>query len=249
MTDAHLWADTYDRKLIDIFSVESEIAKTIADTLQVKLTGSEKQMMAAQPTTTQQPTSFITKEGRFGESGRATIFRKQSSSTSRRSRAIQTTRWLTLALRAPIFWRPFTLARTGARLIRRRKRRRSKLFNSIPTSLKRTSRLAKCSSLAKSIWPEPSANTTRDRAQAERRRRTSLVRERRAVSGRTIRRGHVEGRRSVELDPLSVIMNVDLGVTYLYAHRYEECARQLRKTLELDPTSFYTRDNLAFFFK
>src|SRR5205814_107525 len=51
VTDAHLWADTFDRKLIDIFSVESEIAKTIADTLQAKLTGSEKQMMAAQPTT------------------------------------------------------------------------------------------------------------------------------------------------------------------------------------------------------
>jgi TolB-like protein len=50
LTDAHLWADTYDRKLIDIFSVESEIAKTIADTLQAKLTSSEKQMMAAQPT-------------------------------------------------------------------------------------------------------------------------------------------------------------------------------------------------------
>src|SRR5438045_284179 len=50
MKDAHLWAETYDRKLIDIFSVESEIAKTIADTLQAKLTGSEKQMMAAQPT-------------------------------------------------------------------------------------------------------------------------------------------------------------------------------------------------------
>src|SRR5256714_3288957 len=51
MNDAHLWADTYDRKLNDIFAVESEIAKTIADTLQVKLTGSEKQMIAAQPTT------------------------------------------------------------------------------------------------------------------------------------------------------------------------------------------------------
>src|SRR5439155_1150003 len=50
LTDAHLWADTYDRKLNDIFAVESEIAKTIADTLQVKLTGSEKQMIAAQPT-------------------------------------------------------------------------------------------------------------------------------------------------------------------------------------------------------
>src|SRR5438034_10318871 len=34
LTDAHLWADTYDRKLTDIFAVESEIAKTIADTLQ-----------------------------------------------------------------------------------------------------------------------------------------------------------------------------------------------------------------------
>src|SRR5207247_6946713 len=33
ITDAHLWADTYDRKLIDIFAVESDIAKTIADTL------------------------------------------------------------------------------------------------------------------------------------------------------------------------------------------------------------------------
>jgi TolB-like protein len=51
LTDAHLWADTYDRKLIDIFSVESEIAKTIADTLQAKLSGSEKQMIAAAPTT------------------------------------------------------------------------------------------------------------------------------------------------------------------------------------------------------
>src|SRR5256714_3198730 len=41
MTDAHLWAEIYDRKLTDIFAVESDIAKTIADTLQAKLTGSE----------------------------------------------------------------------------------------------------------------------------------------------------------------------------------------------------------------
>src|SRR2546429_9077772 len=51
LTDAHLWAETFDRKLTDIFAVESEIAKTIADTLQAKVTGSEKHMMAAQPTT------------------------------------------------------------------------------------------------------------------------------------------------------------------------------------------------------
>ena len=48
--DSHLWADTFDRKLIDIFSVESEVAKAIADQLQAKLTGQEKQLIAARPT-------------------------------------------------------------------------------------------------------------------------------------------------------------------------------------------------------
>ena len=48
--DSHLWADTFDRKLIDIFSVESEVAKAIADRLRVKLTGQEEQVIAAKPT-------------------------------------------------------------------------------------------------------------------------------------------------------------------------------------------------------
>src|SRR5438477_3680461 len=48
--DSHLWANTFDRKLTDIFSVESDIAKTIADTLQAKLTGSEEKQMSKKPT-------------------------------------------------------------------------------------------------------------------------------------------------------------------------------------------------------
>ena len=48
--DSHLWADTFDRKLTDIFSVESDIAKAIADQLQAKLTGREEQVIAAKPT-------------------------------------------------------------------------------------------------------------------------------------------------------------------------------------------------------
>ena len=48
--DSHLWADTFDRKLTDIFSVESEVAKAIADQLQAKLTGKEEQAIAAKPT-------------------------------------------------------------------------------------------------------------------------------------------------------------------------------------------------------
>ncbi len=48
--DSHLWADTFDRKLTDIFSVESEVAKAIADQLQAKLTGQEEQVIASKPT-------------------------------------------------------------------------------------------------------------------------------------------------------------------------------------------------------
>ncbi len=48
--DSHLWADSYDRKLTDIFSVETEVAKAIADQLRAKLTGREEQVIAAKPT-------------------------------------------------------------------------------------------------------------------------------------------------------------------------------------------------------
>jgi serine/threonine protein kinase/tetratricopeptide (TPR) repeat protein len=49
-TDSHLWADTYDRKLTDIFSIESEISKRIAHSLQVKLSGREEQGLEIKPT-------------------------------------------------------------------------------------------------------------------------------------------------------------------------------------------------------
>ena len=48
--DSHLWADTFDRKLTEIFSVESEVAKAIAEQLRAKLTGQEEQVITAKPT-------------------------------------------------------------------------------------------------------------------------------------------------------------------------------------------------------
>jgi len=48
--DTHLWSDTFDRKLTDIFSVESEVAKAIADQLRAKLTGQEAEVIAVKPT-------------------------------------------------------------------------------------------------------------------------------------------------------------------------------------------------------
>jgi TolB-like protein/Tfp pilus assembly protein PilF len=49
-SDSHLWGDTFDRKLTDIFSVETEVAKAIAEQLRAKLTGQEEQVISAKPT-------------------------------------------------------------------------------------------------------------------------------------------------------------------------------------------------------
>src|SRR5437667_4904740 len=64
LTDAHLWAETYDRQLTDIFAVETEIAKTVADMLQAKLTGSEQHVIAARPTANTEAHQLYLK-GRF----------------------------------------------------------------------------------------------------------------------------------------------------------------------------------------
>jgi serine/threonine-protein kinase len=50
-TDRHLWGQTYDRELADVFAIQSEIAKTIADHLQAKLSPSEKNAIERPPTT------------------------------------------------------------------------------------------------------------------------------------------------------------------------------------------------------
>jgi serine/threonine protein kinase/Flp pilus assembly protein TadD len=48
--DSHLWADTFDRKATDIFSVETDVARAIADQLRAKLSGQEEQAISAKPT-------------------------------------------------------------------------------------------------------------------------------------------------------------------------------------------------------
>jgi TolB-like protein/Tfp pilus assembly protein PilF len=49
-TDTHVWAEEYDRDLSDMFAIQSEIAKTVADQLRAKITGQEEQAIAAKPT-------------------------------------------------------------------------------------------------------------------------------------------------------------------------------------------------------
>src|SRR3954469_25243054 len=64
-SDAHLWAETYDRKLTDIFAVESDIARTVAETLKAKLTGSAPQVLSSKPTENQEAYELYLKGRHF----------------------------------------------------------------------------------------------------------------------------------------------------------------------------------------
>ena len=57
--------------------------------------------------------------------------------------------------------------------------------------------------------------------------------------------GIAEGKRAQELDPLSIIINENLGEDYLYARQYDKAAEQLRKTVELDPNFFLSHYDLG----
>src|SRR6184192_3713918 len=50
LTDVHLWADTYDRTLTDIFAIESEIAKNVTENLKARLNDRAEEVLAARPT-------------------------------------------------------------------------------------------------------------------------------------------------------------------------------------------------------
>jgi TolB-like protein len=96
-SDAHLWAEAYDRKLTDIFAVESEIAKTIADTLQAKLTGSERNAIASQPTEDTEAHQLYLRGAIFGTGARVRILRKRWRISSKQLRKIRITPSLTRA--------------------------------------------------------------------------------------------------------------------------------------------------------
>ncbi|MEO6970858.1 MAG: tetratricopeptide repeat protein, partial [Chthoniobacterales bacterium] len=58
-------------------------------------------------------------------------------------------------------------------------------------------------------------------------------------------RSIAEGKRAVELDPLSLIINADLAQDYGAARRWDEAIAQFRKTLEMDPRFYYARSGLG----
>ena len=237
MTDAHLWADTYDRKLTDIFAVESEIAKTIAETLQAKLTGSEKSSMAKTPTVNPEAYELYLK-GRF-------FWNKRTGDDLRKSieylkQAIAKDPGYALAYAALADSYGLLRFYGGA----------SPAESVVPAEAAAKKALELDDSLAEahaSLGLIATEELEVNRAVNELERAIQLnpnyatAHHWLGLALATLRqsdRSIAELKRALELDPLSMIINADLSIIYLYARRYDAAEAQARKTLEIDSRSF-----------
>jgi len=246
LTNSHLWAEIYDRKLTDIFAVESDIAKTIADTLQAKLTGAEKQMMVSQPTTDTTAYELYHK-------GRSLWGKRTGDNIPKAiaffEQAIARDPNYALAyagLASAYILSPFY---TGAD----RREAGSKAKEAALKALRLDPNLAEAhAALGKVLFFSEIdlAGATREYKRAIELKPNDADAHHWFSNDSLAALGQfdeaiAEGKRSVELDPLSIVINADLGETFFYARRFDESVAQLRKTLEIDPTSFYAHYNLG----
>ena len=237
LTDAHLWGDTYDRKLTDIFAVESEIAKTIAETLQAKITGSEKNSIAKAPTANPEAYELYLK-GRFFWNKRTGADLRKSIEYLKQAIAKDPNYALAYAALADSYGLlrfyggaspaesivPATAAAKKALELDDSLAEPHASLGLIATEELEVHRGV--SELERAVQLNPNYATAHHWL--------SLAFTALGQSDRSIK----ELKRAVELDPLSMVINADLSIGYIYARRYDEAEAQARKTLEIDPGSF-----------
>jgi TolB-like protein/Flp pilus assembly protein TadD len=246
LNDAHVWADIYDRKLTDIFAVESDIAKMIADTLQAKLTGSEQRAMSSRPT--ENPEAYqLYLQGRF-------FWNKRTAGDLRKSidyfkQAIEKDPGYALAYAASAqAWLLLPAYNGGAP---------ADCFPQAESAAKKALALDDSSADAHAALGDikavyyfdfPGAIAEFERAiQLDSNHATAhhwFADQALANIGQT-EREMAEMKRALELDPLSLVINTNVGVACLHAGRLAEAIAQLRKTVEMDGSFYFARWNLG----
>ncbi len=237
LTDAHLWAETYDRKLTDIFAVESEIAKTVAETLQAKLTGSEKSSIAKTPTVNPEAYELYLK-GRFFWNKRSGADLHKAIDYFERAIAKDPNYALAYVGLADSYLLLSQYASASPR-------------ESLPPA---KAALEKALELDDSLAEAHASSGLLATLELDLQRaidelqRAIKLKPNYATAHHWLSLGFTtlgqfdpaisEAKRAVELDPLSLIINADYGWVYFNGHRYDQAEAQVRKTLEIDPNFF-----------
>jgi TolB-like protein/Tfp pilus assembly protein PilF len=236
MTDAHLWAEIYDRKLTDIFATESDIAKTIAETLQAKLTGSEKTAMSKKPTANPEAYELYLK-GRFfwnkrtGPDLRKAIDYFNQAIAKDPNYAVAYSGLADSYLLLP----PYGAAAPKDSIPQAK--------GAVKKALELDDTLAEAHASSGRIVSGFDFDSQKAIGEFERALQLNpnyATAHHWFGAGPLLALGRfdesiVEAKRSIELDPLSMINNADFGNDYYYARRYDEAIAQLRKTIEIEP--------------
>jgi TolB-like protein/tetratricopeptide (TPR) repeat protein len=245
VTNAHLWAEIYDRKLTDIFAVESDIAKTIADTLQARLTGSEKDAMSKKPTANPEAYDLYVR-GRFFWNKRTAA--DLPKSVEYYNQAIAKDPNYAVAYSgladAYVLYPDYGVGAPDQFYPKAREMALKALslepslgaphaaLGAVYTNLDHDFARA-IAEFDRAIELDPNYAT------AHQWKTTPL-----GALGE-FDRAIACDRQAIALDPLSLIVNADLAFNYLNAHRFEESIAQSRKTLEIDSNFYVVRGYLG----
>jgi TolB-like protein len=246
MNDAHLWAEIYDRKLTDIFATESDIAKTIAETLQAKLTGSEKTAMSKKPTANPEAYELYLK-GRFFWNKRTGVDLFKAIDYFNQAIAKDPNYALAYSGLADSY---LLLSPYGAATP---KDSVPQAKAAVKKALELDDTLAEAHASSARIISGYDFDSQRAIAEFERALQLNpnyATAHHWFGAGPLLALGRfdesiVEAKRSIELDPLSMINNADFGNDYYYARRYAEAIAQLRKTIEIEPRFYLAHYYLA----
>jgi adenylate cyclase len=245
-TDAHLWAEAYDRKLTDIFAAEAEIAKTIAETLQAKLTGSEKTAIAKRPTANSEAYELYLK-GRFFWNKRTGADLRTAIEYFNQALGKDPSYALAYAGLADSYGLlPEFGAASPADSFPQAKAAAKKALELDDTSAEAHTSLG----FVVSLYDFDLEQSLREFERAIQLNPNYATAHHWIAIGPLSSLGQfdraiVEGKRAVELDPLSLINNTDLGQDYFLARRYDEAIAQFRKTIEMDPRFYYAHYSLG----
>jgi tetratricopeptide (TPR) repeat protein len=242
-TQAHLWAESYDRKLTDIFAVESDIATTVAETLQAKLTGSEKTAIAKRPTENPEAYELYLK-GRFfwnkrtGADLRTAIeyFNQALGKDPNYALAyagLADSYCLLSAYGAASRLDSLPQAKAAAEKALDLDDTLAEAHTSLGNVLRGYDLEQSLKEFERAIELNPNYATAHH-----------WYGEFLGATGRSDE-GIAELKRAQQLDPLSLVINTDLGEVYTFAREYDKAIEQLRKTIEMDPRFYYANWHLG----